>query len=116
MDDKVQKAYEVANYMTTLANQKSILKQEYKQNLVYFFQGHTFQVSRELITFVKSLIDLGQTTDVVLIDDNELPVTVEDLNIFLENVLNQYFMAVNGYQSKYQQLKLSRKVESLVQL
>ena len=116
MDDKVQKAYEVANYMTTLANQKSILKQEFKQNLVYFFQGHTFQVSKDLITFVKTLVDLKQDTDVVLIDDNDLPIKIENLNVFLEDILNQYFMAVNSYQTKYQQLKLSRKVESLVQL
>lgn len=116
MDDKVQKAYEVANYMTTLANQKSILKQEFKQNLVYFFQGHTFQVSKDLITFVKTLIDLKQDTDVVLIDDNDLPIKIKNLNVFLEDILNQYFMAVNSYQTKYQQLKLSRKVESLVQL
>lgn len=116
MDDKVQKAYEVASYMTTLANQKTILRQEFNQNLIYFFQGHTFRVSKDLVCFVKTLIDLGHETEVVLIDDNELPVKVENLKIFLEDILNQYFMAVNGYQTKYQHLKLSRKVESLVQL
>lgn len=116
MDQKVQKAYEVANYMTTLSNQKAILKQEFKQNLLFFFQGHTFTVSKELINFVKTLIDLNQETDVILIDDNDLPINIDHLPKFLEDILNQYSMAVNSYHSKYTQLKVSRKIESLVQL
>jgi hypothetical protein len=116
MDDKVQKAYDMANYMSTLANQKAVLKQEYSQNLVYFYQGHTFTVTRELINFTKTLIDLGHATDVALVDDNELPIIINDTAVFLDHLLNQYFMAVNAYQTKYHQLKQSRKIESLVQL
>jgi hypothetical protein len=115
MDDKIQKAYNIANYMTTLANQKTIINQEFKQNLCYFVNGHTFTVTTGLITFIKTLIDLGHT-DFIIVDDNENPIEIKDLNEFLDNIINQYFMAVNSYHTKFSQLKKSRNVESLVQL
>ena len=93
MDNKVQKAYEIANYMTTLANQKSIIKQEFRQNLCYFVNGHTFTITTDLITFVKTLIDLGHI-DFVMIDDNDTPAKINDLNLFLDNIINQYFSCV----------------------
>jgi hypothetical protein len=115
MEEQVQKAFDIANYMTTLAGQKRILLEEYHQNSIYFFNGATFHISKELISFVKTLIDLGQT-DAVLIDSNNLPTDVEDLAKFLDNILNVYTSASNDYYTKYQQLKNNRSVESLVDL
>ena len=36
MDPKIQKAFEAANYMSTLAAQKHIFREEYHQNLVHY--------------------------------------------------------------------------------
>ena len=54
MDEKLSKAFEIANFVTTLANQKKVIYEEYQQNCVYFFNGATFKVTRELINFVKT--------------------------------------------------------------
>jgi hypothetical protein len=115
MDQYLEKAFDVANFMVTLANQKRVLKEEFKQHLIYFYNGSTFSVDKELITFVKSIIDLGQT-DHVLIDDNDLPVHVENLSDFLDNILSIFSSASNEYYSKYQKLKNNRSVESLLDL
>lgn len=112
MDKNIEQAFEAANYMITLADQKRILKEEFNQNSVYFLNGGTFKASRELINFVKSLIDLGKE-NAVLIDDNHMPVDIPDLKTFLDNVLHTHFFAVNSYHTKYQKLKSSRTVESL---
>jgi adenosine/AMP kinase len=101
--------------MTTLANQKKIIHEEYLQNCVYFFNGATFKVNRELINFVKTLIDLGHS-DSVLIDDNNFPIDVADLTTFLESILSVYASATNAYQTQYQKIKDSRSVESLLDL
>jgi len=115
MDEQLQKAFDIANYMTTLASQKKILFEQYSQNTAFFYNGASFQVTRELINFTKTLIDLGQL-DAVLVDDNNLPVDITDLNKFLEDILNVYALATNEYHSQYQKLKTSRSVESLVDL
>jgi hypothetical protein len=116
MDDKIQKAFSVANYMATLSNQKRILLEEYSQKLVYYTNGATFKVSQELITFTKSIIDLGHTSDVPFVDSNNLPIVVNDVQDFLDNLVSVYFEAVNEYFVKYTEIKNKRKVEDIVNL
>lgn len=114
MDPIVQKAFDVANYMTTLSNQKQILKEEFSQNLIHYQNGGTFTVTRDLINFVKTLIDLGYEEDIVLVDDNHTPISISSLKPFLEVLLEIYQSSISEYYTKYSQLKNSRKVEALV--
>jgi hypothetical protein len=115
MDEQLQKAFDIANYMTTLASQKKVLFEQYLQNTVFFYNGASFRVTRELINFTKTLIDLGQS-DTVLIDDNNLPTNITELDKFLQDILNVYTLATNEYYTQYQKLKTNRSVESLVDL
>jgi len=75
MDPIVQKAFDVANYMTTLSNYDE---------------------------------------DMVLIDDNHTPISIENLKNFLETLIVIYQSSINEYYTKYSQLKNSRSVETLV--
>lgn len=113
MEEKLAKAFEIANYMSTLAHQKRVLQETFQQNTIYFYNGYQFNVTKELINFVKTLIDLGQTES-ILIDDNNLPVDVQNLSEFLTNILDKYTTAINEYYTNYQELKSKRSVESLV--
>lgn len=114
MDERLQKAFEIADYMSTFSAQKQIIKEEYIQSLIYFYNGGTFSINKELITFVKTLRDLTDSKEVVLVDDNSLPIEVKDINEFLEAILSKYFFAVNEYYTKYKNLKSSRTVEGLI--
>lgn len=116
MDERIQKAFEVANYMSTLAAQKQIFKEEYHQNLVHYQNGGTFKATRELINFLEVLLSKGHSSDVVLIDDNDLPVEIPDLKQFSEDILSRYFEAVNEYYSKYLRVKKNRSVKGLLDL
>lgn len=115
MDSKVQSAFDIANYVATLSSQKQILFEEYTQNLIYYHNGGIFSASKELINFVKTLVDLEIKTT-VLVDDNNLPIDVADTSKFFEDLLSKYQFAVNGYFTKYSSLKKSRSVESLTAL
>jgi hypothetical protein len=115
MDQKLADALEFSNYMVTLNNQKRTLYEKFKTEVIFYQNGATFSVSKELITFLKTLIDTGNDTDVVLVDDNNLPVMIEDLKSFFNDVMNKYFSAANSYYTEYQKLKNKRSVESLVQ-
>lgn len=115
MDERLEKALEFANFMVTLNNQKRTLKEKYHTNCVYYHNGGTFNISKSLITFIKTLIDLGNKENIVVIDDNDLPVRVDDLEKFLSDITDQYFLASNSYYNDYQLLKKNRSIEALTQ-
>jgi len=116
MDEKIEKAFAVANYMSTLSNQRRIILEEYTQKLVYYINGATFNVDYNLINFAKNLIDLGHTEDIVFVDANDQPVIIKDVQDFLDNIISVYFEAVNEYHTKFAEIKRKRKVQDLVNL
>jgi len=115
MDERLQKALDHSNYMITLNNQKRLLKEQYKENLIYYYNGGQFTVSQELVSFCQSLVNLEQDTT-ILIDDNDLPIAVDDLQNFLSEVVTQYFESANRYLAEYNKLKKNRTVESIANL
>ena len=115
MDERTEKAFQTANFMATLSNLRKTALEEYNQSLVYYFQGSSFTVTRELIVFVHTLTELGNT-DSVILDDNNIPQNVTNLKEFLTNILNVYGLATNTYLSKYSEIKSKRRIEGLVEL
>lgn len=115
MDIRLEKALEVSNFMKTLANQRRILKQQFEESLVYFYDGCQFTISIELINYVSMLISRDITEDFLFIDDNDIPVKVSDLNQFLDEIQDQYFQALNRYYTEYNKIKSNRSVEKLVE-
>ena len=53
MDEKIEKAFAVANYMVTLSNQRRLILEEFNQKTIYYTNGATFKVTPELINFTK---------------------------------------------------------------
>jgi hypothetical protein len=113
MDERLEQALEFANFMVTLNNQKRSLREKYYTECIYYHNGGSFGITKDLITFVKTLIDLGNTEQVVLIDNNDLPIRIENLAQFLDDIIDQYFIASNNYYIEYQSLKKNRSVEAL---
>ena len=115
MDERLEKAFQTANYMATLGNLRKTALEEYNQGLIYYFQGSSFTVSRELIVFVHTLTELGNTES-ILLDDNSIPLKVSNLQEFLDNMLSVYTEATNEYLAKYADLRSKRRVGDLVNL
>lgn len=114
MDERLEKALEFANFMVTLNNQKRSLKEKYYTDCMYYHNGGTFKITKDLITFIKTLVDLGNNKETIIVDDNDLPIRVDDLKKFLDDIIDQYFIASNSYYNDYQLLKKNRSVEALV--
>lgn len=115
MDERLEKALEFSNYMVTLNNQRRIIHEQFLENCVHYLNGGKFSVNRELITFCQLLVNTDQQSS-VLIDDNQTPIEVEDLQKFLEDVLDIYFTTSYEYLDKYNELKKNRTVNGLVDL
>jgi len=115
MDEKLKQALDFSNYMITLNNQKRVLKEQYQNDIVYYFNGGQFTVKQELVSFCQALIALKQT-ETILVDDNGIPVEIEELVEFTKNVVGVYFAATNKYLIEYNKLKSNRTVEGIIDL
>lgn len=113
MDERLSNALKFSNYMITLNNQKKLIKEKFKEKTIYYSNGSKFTISQELINFVNFLVT-KKINQFVLLDDNELPVKIENLEEFLENILDQYYASTNEYYNDYQKIKVARSVEKLV--
>jgi uncharacterized protein YqkB len=116
MDERIEKAFETANYMATLSNQKRIIQEEFSQQLLFYINGSTFRLTTELIAYIKIVLDLGHTTDVAFIDSNNIPVLIDDVQKFFDDVTEQYFLACQVYLKKYADIRVKRKIKDLVEL
>jgi hypothetical protein len=114
MDERLKKALDISNYMITLNNQKRMIKEKYFNDLLFYYDGCQFLVTKDLITFVGYLVEHGTDNDVVLLDDNDTPIIIEDLVKFYEDILETYFLASNDYYNKFNDLKSKRSTEKLV--
>jgi hypothetical protein len=114
MDERLEKALEFSNYMVTLNNQRRGLKEKFLNDCVFYQGGGSFTITKELINFCKLLIDQGNDEEVILIDDNDLPVEITDMKDFFLKITNIYFSATNSYFSEYQKLKSNRTIEKMM--
>jgi len=115
MDERLEQALDFSNYMVTLNNQKRIAKEKFLENSVHYLNGGKFSVNRELITFCQLIVNRGlQST--VLVDDNDSPIEIEDMEKFLDDILDIYFTTSYQYLDTYTEIKKNRKIEGLVNL
>lgn len=116
MKELLKTAFELAEKMEIISSQQALLQEEYLQNLIYYTQGGSFTVSKELIVFVKTLVDLNNFENTVIVDDNDTPIKILDLKEFLKDIMDCYFTATNEYYTKYSELTRQTPLEKLVAL
>lgn len=115
MDERLEKALDSVNLMTTISNQKRIFFEEFQQSTVHYQNGGVFSADPSLITFVKTVVDMGHDGEFVLIDKNDNPIKISNIKDFLSDILDKYSTASNEYYTKSQQIK-TRSVDKLTAL
>lgn len=116
MDERIEKAFAVANYMATLSNQRRIILEEFNQSLVFYINGGTFKINPELINFTKSMLDLGYTDDLPFVDSNNFPIVINDVQDFFDKIILQYVESLNTYSVKFADIKSKRKISDIVNI
>jgi hypothetical protein len=115
MDERLEKALDFSNYMVTLNNQKRVAKEKFLENCVHYLNGGKFTVNRELITFCQIIVN-RELNSAILIDDNDTPIEIEEMDKFLDDILDIYFTTSYQYLDSYTEIKKNRKIEGLVNL
>lgn len=116
MQEQLKKALEFSNYKQTFSIQRKILKEKIEAKLTYGYNGGIFKINRDLLNFVQLLIDSERTSGIVLLDINENPILIDNLEEFKNEIFDRYFTATNEYFNQYQDLKKSRSVEKLLKI
>ena len=101
--------------MITLNNQRNLIHEKFLENCVHYVNGGKFNVNRELINFCNTLIQNNQNSS-ILIDDNNSPIEIENLQDFLDKILDIYSTNSNSYLQKFNELKKTRTVEGILDL
>lgn len=113
MNEVFQEALNFSNYKQTLAVQRKELKEKIDAKLTYGCNGGLFKIDQSLLNFVHTLCESGRT-NAVLIDVNNNPVLVEDLNSFKDEIFDRYFTSTLEYYNSYKELSKKRSVEKLL--
>jgi hypothetical protein len=116
MQEQLDKALEFANYRQSFAIQRKTLKEKVDAKLTYGFNGGIFKIDRSLLNFVEMLLVKGRTENVVLLDVNDNPISIEKLELFRDEVFDRYFTATFEYLEEYQKIKKARSVETLLEV
>lgn len=116
MDERLKQALDFSNYRQALTIQRRQLKEKIEAKLTYGHNGGIFKIDRSLINFVQLLIDNGRINDIPLLDSNDTPILIKDMNQFKEEILDRYFTAVYEYHEQHENLKKARSVEKLLDL
>jgi hypothetical protein len=113
MDERLKNALEFANYRQTLNIQLNKAKVKTESLLILAKNGGSFHINQELISFLDYLQRQG-LSQAVLLDYNNTPIRIEDVDNFLEEVTSRYFEVTNDYLREYQNIKKSRDVKSII--
>lgn len=113
MDERLQKALEFSNYNLTFQNQKQNIKNRFAQLQVVHFNNGVFKADPTTISFVKTLIDMGQKSSVI-IDDKENPVEIKNLEDFLNELVSAYTSATQEYDVEFNKLKRMRSIKKIM--
>lgn len=116
MSEQLKRALDFAQYQNTFSIQRKSLKERISAKLTYGYNGGVFFIDKNLLTFVEILCVKGRTSGTVLIDSNDNPIMIENLESFRDEIFSRYFESTNEYYNSFQDLKKSRSVEKLLDL
>jgi hypothetical protein len=105
-------AFDFANYAKTFSNQKRLIREKYQKNLVLFYNGGKFAATKETLSYLNSLVT--HKADGPLVDDNGVPIWIENYRELLNKLFNLRLEAEATYYKEFEDLRNNRTVQGLV--
>lgn len=112
--DNLEKYFELSKLMVSVAQQKRLMFEEYDLNLFYFHNNGVFKANKELISYIKTIQELSTDTSAVILDENNHPIKIENLNEFLLTIVDIHIQANNRLFYQYQKLENDNVIESII--
>ena len=103
MDQRLKKALEHADYVTTFKNQKRALKEKFSKDTTVYYCGGQFTAYREFISSVLSL-----RCD-IFVDNNSTPIEIKDKEDFYNVLVEAFTKASEDYHTEYKKIVNSER-------
>lgn len=116
MDERLKSALDVSKSLITFNTQKRLIKQKYLEDTVYHIDGYSFNIDRELINFLNTLVQLEALTEIVILDNFDNPYMITDVKSFRDKIIEIYFEKTNQYYHDYINLKKNRSISKMVDI
>lgn len=113
MDERLEKALEFANYRVTLSNKKRDVKTRMQFLQSVHYKNGSFDANPLTISFVDALIR-NKKTKAVIVDKNDNPVEIDDLEEFLDLLISAYTEASNEYKVQMDKVSKSRNIKKIM--
>jgi len=113
MDKRLEQALDFSNFRMILTTRQENLKMLMNNKLTLSYGGGLFKVDKELLSFVGVLIINGHK-ETVIIDRNDIPIKIEDLEDFANKASAQYGKSIEQYYNSYQKLSEAREIRKVI--
>jgi len=113
MDKRLEKALDFSNFRMILLTRQENLKVLMNNKLMLNYGGGLFKVDKELISFV-ALALLSKNRNPIFIDENDIPIKIEDIEDFAEKAAAKYDKAIEQYYNSYQKLNEAREIRKVI--
>jgi len=125
---QIDKILTDADRRAVYVNQVEHAKERFLSLNVLYWDGHVFKLTRELFSYVETLLTDSRTHIVlcmavmpkrvvshILLDDNNEPVLIPDIEAFLEQMQENHTEALNQYYDTYTKLRESQTAQELIE-
>jgi hypothetical protein len=116
MEDTLQAALNFSTFRKNIEIQKKVIKDKLRSNLTIGYDGGIFYVDRTLIVFVDFLIKNSRIENVPILDINNSPIKIKNVNDFQNKILDVYFESTNEYILEFEKIKSTRSPTDLLKL
>jgi len=113
MDKRLEQALDFSNFRMILTTRQENLKTLMNNKLMLSYGGGLFKVTKELLAFV-GIILLNQEREAIIVDENDIPIKIEDLKEFAQTAIITYKKALEQYYKSYQKLSEAREIRKVI--
>lgn len=114
MDSRLKSALEFSDYRQTLNQQRQQIKDKLVSDITFGHNGGMFKATMELIVFLELLMSKDRIKNIPILDMNNNPVMIDNVEEFKDDVFDRYLTAINVYYFEYEKLIKSRSVKKLL--
>lgn len=104
----------LSNARAVYQNQVRLAELKFKNACIMGFKGHEFHITPEFLGYLQLRVN-ANTEEALVLDFNNLPVMIDDIEMFLDIASDQYYASLNAYFDEYKRLRSSRKAEKMLE-
>lgn len=116
--DEIARLITTADRRALYVNQVEHAKERYRALNILAWDGHIFELTPNFVTYVllQFMSNQHDGQPVILLDKNDEPVMVDNIEQFVDEMQEKHTEALNDYHDTYQRLRLAQDNQELIEV